>query len=391
MKTPSLQHVPNEDVSSMDNHFGELGYTPPGHKNMSNPPLILMPRALAFMVLFLIGCQTTPAANHSELIHTVNGAISIKEIKVALTHEHVMSNFGKDIGATSHYDEAALMSQVVPYLQQVKSSGVDTLFDYTTAYFGRRVDLLQKIATTTGLNIVTNTGFYGAANDRYIPALAYIATEEEIAQLWITEFKSGIDGTTIKPGFIKLGFDSGVPSDIDQKLFIAGLITHLRTGLTLAVHTGDNAEAAVRQLQLLDRYNVRADAWIWAHANLMKDQKPLIAAATRGAWISLDGVKADNISQYLTMLKEFKANNLLHKVLLSHDGNGFPQGGPIRPFTALQQHLIPAMQSNGFTPMEIKQLLVENPQAAFRIEVKTKCIESPGEHRKNCAGQLRDK
>jgi phosphotriesterase-related protein len=33
--------------------------------------------------------------------------------------------------------------------------------------------ILEKIARKTGLTIITNTGFYGATNNKYIPAFAF--------------------------------------------------------------------------------------------------------------------------------------------------------------------------------------------------------------------------
>ncbi len=43
---------------------------------------------------------------------------------------------------------------------------------------------------------------------------------------------------------------ANVSSEIDIKLFEAGVITHKNTGLTLAVHTGDNIAAIELQLQI---------------------------------------------------------------------------------------------------------------------------------------------
>jgi phosphotriesterase-related protein len=58
---------------------------------------------------------------------------------------------------------------VVPILKRVKDLGCRALFDCTAAYFGRDVRLLRKVSEQTGLHIITNTGYYGAADDRYVP------------------------------------------------------------------------------------------------------------------------------------------------------------------------------------------------------------------------------
>ncbi|WP_339705117.1 hypothetical protein [uncultured Kriegella sp.] len=320
------------------------------------------------LILLLIACQENQ--NRGQ-INTVKGSIDSSGLGLTLTHEHIMSNYGKAITATSTYDSLKLFEQVIPYVKRLKALGVQSIFDCTTAYFGRRSDLLEIISDATGVQIITNTGFYGAANDRYIPEFAYTATAKSISEIWIDEFENGIDGTHIKPGFIKMAFDDGKPpSAIDQKLFEAGMLTHLSTGLTMAVHTGNNREALNLQIDLLNAHNIDPSAWIWTHANKVEDDTILIDLAAKGAWISLDGVKASNTKEYLKRLKLFKQKKLLHKVLLSHDGNGFPSGGAIRDFNAIFENLIPEMLENGFTEDDINQILVENPKEAFRVGIR---------------------
>jgi len=158
------------------------------------------------------------------------------------------------------------------------------------------------------------------------------------------------------------------PSDLDIKLFEAGVLTHLSTGLTLAVHTGNNTEAVEAQIKLLEDYRVGLDAWIWVHAEKSADVNALINLASKGAWISLDGVNELNIQENIEKLNKFKSEGLLDKVLLSHDGNSFRRGGAFKPFESVSQDLIPAMQNNGFTTKEINQLMVENPKKAFQIK-----------------------
>lgn len=84
----------------------------------------------------------------------------------------------------------------------------------------------------------------------------------------------------------------------------------------------------------------------------------------------MDGVKAANVEGYVRRLSKFKKHDLLHKVLLSHDGNGFPAGGAIRQFDAIPLHLIPALKTNGFTQSEINQILIDNPRTAFLPSIK---------------------
>lgn len=319
------------------------------------------------IVFFLIGCHENTSDKTRGIIYTVNGLMPVNELGFSLTHEHVISNFYKDSSITSVYDEDLLMKIAVPYLKKIKATGVNTIFCCTAENFGRRVDLLKQLADSSGINIITNTGLYAAAKDRYVPQYAYDAMPAELTNRWIAEFENGIDGYDIKPGFIKLAFDKGKPSDIDLKLFEAGILTHLQTGLTIAVHTSSNIEAAMAQLSLLEEYKVSPKAWIWVHAQKVEDVDLLINTAKKGAWISFDNVKDSNLELYFFLLERFKLEGLLNKVLLSHDGSTLPKSGVTRPYEALQNVLIPKMLELGYTQNEIDLLTIENPKEAFAI------------------------
>ncbi|MGB3589015.1 MAG: phosphotriesterase [Tunicatimonas sp.] len=316
------------------------------------------------------------AQNRTGKIYTVTGAISANDLGVCLTHEHIMSNFGAERSYQPNYDVAALKAQALPYLKHIKSLGVASILDCTTAYFGRDVSLLKELSEESEIHLITNTGYYGAANDRYVPEHAYQETAEQLAERWINEFEQGIDQTGIRPGFIKIAADSGAVSDIDKKLMRAALQTSRATGLTIACHTGDNPAVPKLAQELMDEENVQPSAWIWTHAHQMKTSEELTGAAKAGMWISLDGLRigggdteADQatLDRHLQHLLALKEQRLLSKVLISHDGNSFPRGGAIRPYEGIFTQFIPLLKENGFTKREINQLLVNNPQRAFAI------------------------
>ena len=325
-------------------------------------------------MLMMFSCNSTQegSSDPEGFIYSVHGKMDISELGIALTHEHVMSQFGAEPAYVSDYDKELLFRQVIPYLKEVKALGINTVFDCTTVYFGRNVSLLKEMADSSGIELITNTGYYAGAKDRYVPESAYESTSEEIAEIWIDEFENGIDHTGIKPGFIKLAYDDGDPSEIDSKLFIAGIHAHLATGLTLAVHTGDNPQAIEKQLQLLEEYGVSPSAWVWVHACNTKSDSLLLAVAKTGAWISLDKFKAPQAEDYISNIKLLKQEGFLDQILLSHDGNSFPRGGDIRGYQSVITHLVPALEESGFSMEEMNQILVVNPQNAFRVRVRKK-------------------
>lgn len=312
-------------------------------------------------------------------IMTVNGPVKPEELGACLHHEHIVSRFGEDPEASPKYDYDQALTQVVPYLKYMKELGCKSIMCCTTKYFGRDVKLLQKISESSGMNLICNTGLYGAANDRYVPEFALKASADQVAELWIDEFNNGIDGSIIKPGFIKVGIDNGPLSEIDAKLVRAGAICHKATGLTLQVHTGDNLDAVLTQLSILREEGVAPSGWVWIHAQNVKNANDLLQAAEKGAWISLDALRTANyyeqrksasitVDRHLELLLFLKSNGYLKQVLLSHDGSSYPQEGKSRrTFEVLFTTFIPMMKAAGFSDEEINQLSVENPAEAYKI------------------------
>src|SRR5512143_1648757 len=223
-------------------------------------------------------------------IHTVRGPIDAGEMGSALVHEHVLVDFaGAEKVSRSRYDADEAFRVILPHLQDLQKRGCRTLFECTPAYLGRDPLLLRRLSEASGLHVVTNTGYYGAANDTAVPKHAYAETARQLAARWTAEYRGGIEGTGIRPGFIKTGVDEGPLSDIDRKLVEAAALCHLETGLTLAVHTGDGT-AALEVASLLGKSGVSPEAYVWVHAQNANDAATRAWAAQQGTWVELDGI-----------------------------------------------------------------------------------------------------
>lgn len=301
---------------------------------------------------------------------TVAGPVPAADAGPALTHEHVMSIFAAPAGVAA-YDVGALRAAVLPALRQLRADGVGILFDCTADNFGRDAAILRDLSRESGLRVVTNTGWYGAAGGRYLPDAANTLDADAIAALWIAEARDGIAGTGVRPGFIKLGVNEGGLQPVDRKLLAAAARTHLATGLTLAIHTGGNLTAAAEQAELLRTEGLAPEAWIWTHAHQANSPAALVAAAEAGTWISLDNWTPESAARHLDLLARFRAAGLLHRVLLSHDGNLFPAGGrPPRPMRHLFTEGRARILAAGFTEEEWILLTQSNPARAFGLRIR---------------------
>ena len=334
--------------------------------------------------IFLSGCNSTEKSHQSisERLITVSGPIHPDSMGLALIHEHVFL----DWSAADDYDPGIWDNEeayqfILPYLKEMKAAGVKTFLECTPVYLGRNPELLRRLSDETGLNIITNTGFYAARDFQHIPQFAYEATADSIAGIWIKEFEEGIEGSGVKPGFIKIGlnFNKDSLSQLEKKIVEAAAITHTKTGLTIVAHSGKEV-IALQALQILKENGVLPEAFVWTHAQ-NDTEETHTRIARKGAWVSLDGmgsIRVDTatgdtleLDNYVDYLVNLRKDNLLHRVLISHDSGWYTVGDENetmgRRFTPIFQYVIPELKRRGFTDQDVNQLLVINPALAYSV------------------------
>ncbi|HVR71119.1 MAG TPA: phosphotriesterase [Vicinamibacteria bacterium] len=298
-------------------------------------------------------------------VWTATGAVAPEDLGTTLTHEHVLVDFvGADKVGRHRYDAEDAFRAALPHLRALRARGCRTLVECTPAYIGRDPALLRRLSEKSGLHILTNTGYYGAANDKFVPPHAYAETAEQLAARWTAEWTGGIEGTGIRPAFLKIGVDGGPLSPIDRKLVAAGALCHRRTGLRLHVHTGDGV-AAQAIVDLLKAERVAPDAYVWVHAQNEKDRAVHRRLASEGVWISLDGVSEASLDAHVGGVADLARAGHLGRVLVSQDAGwyrvGEPGGGRFRPYTFLFDAFLPALHKTGLSEADTRALLVDNP------------------------------
>jgi phosphotriesterase-related protein len=331
-------------------------------------------RGIALTLGMLTMLKAGVASKKKKQVMTVTGMIDASAMRHTLAHEHILVDFiGAEEVNPPRWDRDQVIKKVLPYLQELKNSGCHTLVDCTPNYLGRDAVLLKLLSEKSGLFILTNTGYYGGSDNKFLPLHTFNETSEQLAQRWIREWQSGIDGTPIRPGFMKISVNPSHLSDVSLKLIQAASRAHLKTGLTIASHTGP-AVPAFEQIEVLKSNGIDPAAFIWVHAQNETDMSQYVKAAREGAWVSLDGLRESNIEEYIERLSHLKKEQCLHRTLLSHDAGwydpGKPDGGEFREYTVLFRKMIPAMEHAGFTEGEIIQLIQENTANAFTIGVK---------------------
>jgi len=251
---------------------------------------------------------------------------------------------GADSISPDRWNRDSVVAKVLPYLLEVKKHGVKTILDCTPSFLAKDPLLLKELSEKSGIRILTNTGYYGAVDGKYLPAHAFTESTQQVADRWIDEFENGIEGTGIKPGFIKISVnESDTLREVDRKLVKAAGITHQKTGLQIASHTG-TWKTAKQEVQILQEMGVEPSAFVWVHAQAEQDFQNYIEAGEMGVWISLDGI-GWSIDEYVDRLIFAKEKGLMHRILISHDAGWYNQ--------------------QGFTDKDWDLLLKSNPKEAF--------------------------
>lgn len=321
----------------------------------------------------LLAATTAPLAGQSEgVIQTVLGPIAPSKLGFTLAHEHVICDF---IGAAEtgrhRWEVDVVVERMEPVLSQLKERGVTGFVDCTPAYIGRDPRILQLLAKETGLHVLTNTGYYGGAGDKYVPKHAYTETADQLATRWIAEWRDGIEGSGIKPGFMKIGVDETKDdrlSEIDEKIVRASAQASKKTGLSVVCHTG-GGPAGLKATQIFIEEKARPDRFVVAHSDghgLHINQQ----IADLGAWVSFDGISRRPLEQHLKLVQGMIEKHA-SRLLLSHDNGwynvGQPNGGEIRDFNYISDTFLPALKKADVSEDVVRQLTVENPARAFAI------------------------
>ena len=304
-------------------------------------------------------------------IHTLNGSVEIDSLGLILPHEHLFTDLrGPHVPGYAEGEPSAVLKVVEPFLEEASAAGVTALVECSTVGVGRNISVLKRLADVTSVQLVAPTGVY---RDAYIPKSLLQASEEDLAELWTTELLEGIEGTSIRAGFIKLAMSDDGPSALEIRNLKAAARASQDTGAVIASHT-IGGQVARKEMDILEAAGLDLQRFIWVHAQTEPDLSIVREAAGRGALIELDTVGAPFQPQtelLETVLALIEAGFIDH-LLLSHDAGWYnparPDGLPdegYRGYTALVRDFLPELLRRGITQEQVRVMTVDNPARAF--------------------------
>ncbi|TLS36909.1 phosphotriesterase family protein [Pseudalkalibacillus caeni] len=320
-------------------------------------------------------------------IETVTGPISAEELGKTLIHEHFVfgyPGFSGDITLGEYREEEAL-EVGISVAETVMKHGIKTVVDPTPNECGRNPELLRKISTETGLQIICATGYYyeGEGATPYYKLRQLLGTAEtDIYDMFMKEITDGIGRTGIKPGVIKVASSKDQITDYEKMFFKVAAKVQKETGVIIMTHTQEGTMGP-EQANLLIENGADPNSIVIGHMCGNTDIAYHLKTLSTGVNIAFDrfgiqgmvGAPFDNerIATLIGLVKSGYAD----RIMLAHDSVNYWMGRPAvmpEPIEKMMENwhpghlfenILPKLKQAGVTDAEITQMMEENPRKLF--------------------------
>lgn len=328
-------------------------------------------------------------------VPTTAGPVPVSELGRTLVHEH-LSTVSEVVRAEWPHivDRDAELGRAIAALEAVKAHGVRTWCDPACLNLGRDARLAQTAAASAGVNVVLATGAYVYES---LPRYFRFRDETALADHFVHDAENGIQGTDVRPGFLKCAVDEhGITPDV-EKVLRAVAQAHVRTGLPVMTHCAlsgvtlgpegpvqpsadRRAEAlatTLRQIDALVDAGVAPQAIQVAHVGDCSDLDAIERVLERGTYAGMDRYGLDIFcpsAERNRAVAELCARGYADRLMLSHDTcatlDWYPPGvvdaiAPRWRPTLLFEEELPALAALGVSDEHVETMLIANPARWF--------------------------
>jgi phosphotriesterase-related protein len=309
-------------------------------------------------------------------VESVNGPIDVEELGLTLIHEHF---YAADEAARFQfphlYDEQAEWEAALADAKAITGHGVRTMVEPSAMFLNRDARFSKRVADETGLQVILATGVY---TYDHLPQVLANRTEDQIAEIFVRDIETGIQGTDIKAAFIKCAADEpGVTPNV-EKIHRAAARASNQTGRPIMAHSRPASGTGPEQMRIFEEEGVDPGKVQVAHTGDTDDLDYIERLLDTGCWIGMDRYGLD---MYLpTEQRQATVLALLEKgysdrMFLSQDWCSNldyftqeveeqlkPVAAPNWSMTFLFEQVIPELKERGMTDEQLDQMMIENPK-----------------------------
>lgn len=293
------------------------------------------------------------------MIRTVTGDIAVVQGRI-LAHEHLQIDLSAQKGPANRIGEAEEQA-VIEDLRHAKEFGLAAITDLSAPDWGRNPAALRRISVEAGIAVVCAAGFYWDP----FPGIAIDGTVERLRDSMIAEIETGVGGTDIRCGVIKVGTTRGEPDAVAERLFRAAVGAALATGAPIITHTS-NPDQAAWHVRVVERAGMDMSRVVISHMGAAHDVSELVEIGRSGAIMGIDKVsfpKGPTNDQLADLVRDACARGLERQIILSSDIARRTllrrYGG--RGYCTVFADFVPMLHDRGISPPQIETMLHENP------------------------------
>jgi len=311
-------------------------------------------------------------------VETVQGAVDAEELGLVLVHEHV--RFRDEAVAQewpNRYDEQLELDAALVAVNAAKAHGVQTIVDPTAMFGGRDVRFMKRVAEQTGVRIVACTGIYSYD---YLPHYFANRDIDVMADHFVEDIESGIQGTTIRAAFLKCAADAAGVTDNVEKIHRAVARASVQTGASIMAHSMPAVATGPRQVEIFAEEGVDMAKVQIAHCGDSDDVGYIEGLIDSGVYVGLDRYGLEMylpIDRRNEVAAELIAHGHAERLMISQDfcasidwfppeaGAVFEEAGAIRNWsmTLVFEEVVPALREKGAMDDAVFQtVFAENPR-----------------------------
>jgi phosphotriesterase-related protein len=329
-------------------------------------------------------------------VQTVNGIVAAKDLGATLMHEHILCELTPRARRVKEEDEVVItlenvfdvtyrpndypgnhrlqdMAIAMKEVARYAALGGGTIVEMTTGGLEPDPVKLRRISAQTGVNIVLGAGFY---TEPYQDEDTLRLDTERMVEIILGQLTEGAWNTDVCCGIIGEIGCSWPLTPFEERSLTAAAKAQRRSGASITVHPGRHPDAPGQILDILERAGADVSRTIMDHMErTFTGMDQVLTLARRGCVVEYDffGIeqsqywlgKADLPTDWMRIhdIRRLFDAGLGSSVVISQDictrsrlqsygGHGYGH---------MLSNVIPLMRDRGFSPAEIKLMLVETP------------------------------
>jgi phosphotriesterase-related protein len=305
-------------------------------------------------------------------IETAAGPVDDSELGLTLVHEHLRVRSESVSFQFPHlYDEANEYERAVAQVSAAMERGVRTICDPTVMEAGRDIRFMSRVVEATGIQLVASTGIYAY---HYVPPHFQNRDIDYMADVFVRDIEVGIQGTEIKPGFLKCCTDhQGVTDDVEKVLRATARASN-RTGRPIMTHSHPQSGQGLAQMKVFENEGVPPERVLIGHTGDTDSLDYIEELLSHGPFIGMDRYGIDIIlptERRNATVIELAKRGYAERMMLSQDTcctiDWFPQElvdatAPNWKMTYVLDEIVPALEQAGVTEEQIEQMMVQAPR-----------------------------